>query len=246
MKPILAFETSSPALSIALWTPKGPVLEKTIHGFMTHAENLLPAVDQLLKKKKLSIQDVGTLLIGRGPGSFTGLRVGFATLKGFLAVAPYQCFGTLSLDLIAENSELPEGSYLCAALDARRDKVFSRLYKKTKTGWKAEGEAQTIAVSAWADSLPASVTLAGDGAHRYSSVFEKNKGKKMTLLPEKEGYPKASKLIDLFLTSPKKLQPLETLKDFVPLYFRLSEAEERMNAGELKKYSSPGSHAGAC
>lgn len=246
MKPILAFETSSSSLSIALWIPKGPVLEKTLHGFMTHAENLLPAADQLLKKRKLSIRDIGTFLIGRGPGSFTGLRVGFATLKGFLAVSDYKCFGALSLDLIAENSDLPAGSYLCAALDARREKVFSRLYKRTKNSWKPAGKPQTAEVSQWAASLPSGTALAGDGAKHYRSVLESIENKKFIYLPEASGYPKASALIDLYLKQPESLTPLTTLKDFVPLYFRLSEAEERMNAGQLKKHKRPDIHASSC
>jgi tRNA threonylcarbamoyl adenosine modification protein YeaZ len=71
---------------------------------MKHAEKILPVIDRLLKKEKLKIRDIDAFLIGRGPGSFTGLRVGFATLKGFLATCPKPCYGAFSLDIIAAGS----------------------------------------------------------------------------------------------------------------------------------------------
>ena len=67
-------------------------------------------------------------LIDRGPGSFTGLRIGFATLKGFFAFSPKNCYGPLSLDIIARAIDLPEGSALGVLLDARREKIFARFY----------------------------------------------------------------------------------------------------------------------
>lgn len=213
---------------------------------MKHAENILPVIDQLLKKEKLPLSKIGALLIGRGPGSFTGLRVGYATVKGFLMVSKIPCYGALSLDLIAENFTFPRGAQLCVGLDARRDKVFSRLYRRTQTSWKPLHKPQTLPVAEWAASLPAETYLAGDAAQRYRSMLESQKNKSFVFLPEASGYPQASKMIELFLKDPKKFQKLETPKDFVPLYFRLSEAEERMNAGELKKHKRPRVNASHC
>ena len=74
---------------------------------MKHAENLLPVIDRLLKKEKLKIGNIDAFLISRGPGSFTGLRIGFATLKGFLATHPKPCYGAFSLDVIAAGIKVP-------------------------------------------------------------------------------------------------------------------------------------------
>lgn len=229
MEPVLAFETSSPVLSIALSTGKGAPLEKAISGFSAHAENLIPAADQLLKKKKTSLQKVGTLLIGQGPGSFTGLRVGYATLKGFLAAGKKECYGALSLDLIAENVELPEGEILCAALDAHREKVYSRLYKRRGGKWKPETKPAVFLLEDWLKQLPGEVSIAGNAAQHYRTQIEAS-GKKVSLLAEDLGYPKASTLVKIFQEEPERLQKLEKPVDFLPLYFRLSEAEEKMKA----------------
>ena len=98
---LLAIETSSPALSVAIKRSGTKLRHATVQGYMKHAENLLPVIDRLLKKEKLKIGDMDAFLISRGPGSFTGLRIGFATLKGFLATCPKPCYGASSLDVIA-------------------------------------------------------------------------------------------------------------------------------------------------
>jgi tRNA threonylcarbamoyladenosine biosynthesis protein TsaB len=227
--PVLAFETSSPVLSIALSTSKNSLTEKTVKGFSAHAENLIPVTDQLLKKKKTSLQKIQTLLIGQGPGSFTGLRVGYATLKGFLAAGKKECYGALSLDLIAENIELPEGAQLCAALDAHREKVYSRLYTRRKGEWKPAGKAAVFLLEDWLAQLPENTAIAGNAAQHYASQIETRR-KKAQLLPEALGYPKASTLVKIFQENPGRLQRLEKPLDFLPLYFRLSEAEEKRRA----------------
>lgn len=232
MTPVLAFETSSSLLSVALATTKDSIAEKTVKGFSTHAENLIPITDHLLKKKKTSLQKIDTLLIGRGPGSFTGLRVGYATLKGFIAMSmdgKKKCYGALSLDLIAENVTLPEGSQLCVSLDAHKDKIYSRLYQRNKKEWKPLNKPAVLTLPEWLAQLPENVSITGNAVQRYQSQMDAS-GKKLRLLPEATGYPKASTLIKLFQQDPEKLQRLEKPEDFLPLYFRLSEAEEKRNA----------------
>src|ERR1043165_2976153 len=110
MTNLLAFDTSSQVLTIALKLGSQKISETRLVGFMKHAENLLPMIDDLLKKHKASLNDVDAYLVGRGPGSFTGLRIAFSTLKGFLAYQKKPCFGASALDMIAENLDFAEGS----------------------------------------------------------------------------------------------------------------------------------------
>lgn len=229
MANILAIETSSSQLSVAVFAGKGQILQKKIHGFQNHLEKLLPAIDTLLRKKKLLIHKIGVFLIGRGPGSFTGLRVGFGTLKGFLSAQPQKCYGALSLDLAAENVGLPEKSWLCIGLDAYRGKIYSRLYQRSKNRWVPKTSPETLSFQDWASQLPVEIYLAGNACERYATEIKSIPAKKINCLPIAQGYPEAGKLIKLFLKDPKKIQALEKPRDFVPLYFRLSEAEERMN-----------------
>jgi len=125
---ILALETSSPVLSVAVRREGGEIREKCLQGFLQHAENLLPLIDELLKSDGLTTADLGAILIGRGPGSFTGLRIGYATLKALLVRRKIPCFGALSLDLIAWNKFPKEGERLAVCLDAHRGEFYTRLY----------------------------------------------------------------------------------------------------------------------
>ncbi len=230
---LLAIETSSPVLSVAFKKGKGPLAEKSIHGSLSHAEKLVPLVSELLKKGKTSLEEVDAFLIGRGPGSFTGLRIGFATLKGFLVTKKVSCFGGMSLDAIAENVLLPEGSHLAVCLDARREKIYMRRYQRSQNRWIPQGKPEVDSCSQTLKKFPAEVHVTGDAFQRYQKDFEKQSGKKkIHFLSDATWYPKASTLIEWFEKGRKDgvVSPLQSLKkpaDFIPLYFRLSEAEEK-------------------
>jgi tRNA threonylcarbamoyladenosine biosynthesis protein TsaB len=235
MKNVLAFDTSSPVLSVALKKGNESTSEAKLVGFLQHAENLLPIIDHLLKEKRLTIRDIDLFLIGRGPGSFTGLRIGFATLKGFLALGKKPCYGALSLDMITENAKLEEKAPLAVCLDAHREKIYARLYRRINSRWLPEGSIRVVSFSQLTDLLPEGSYVAGDALGRYGESFQNIASKKkIHFLPEAYWYPRAATLIS-WLTNIKVLQgsgyfPLARLgksEDFLPLYFRLPEAEEK-------------------
>lgn len=232
---ILAFDTSSPVLSAALKAGKREISQTQLTGFLQHAENLLPRIDALLHKQKISLEKVDVFLIGRGPGSFTGLRVGFATLKGFQAVRPKHCYGGISLDMIAENAELPEKTDLAVCLDAGRERFFVRLYRRVKNAWRARGRMEVLTPAETAERLPDGAWIAGNALARHQEkILGAAAEKNIRVLPEEFWYPKASTLIRWFLAKNPLLKPLQTPRDFLPLYARLSEPEER------KKYAPAG------
>ena len=239
MPAILALETSSPVLSVALKSPKGKVFSHSLSGLLNHSENLLPIMDKLLKKAKISIGDVEIFLIDRGPGSFTGLRAGFASLKGFLAVEEKECYGAISLDLIAENANLPEKSKLAVCLDARREKIYFRLYERKNRKWHPLTELDVMTVQEVLSKLPREVFITGDALARYKNTFQEKQGKKkFHFLAEKTWYPLAEALIDFHENRRSALKRLKG-PNLLPLYFRLSEAEEKRQ--ENKKQ-----HANSC
>ncbi|OGW72423.1 MAG: tRNA (adenosine(37)-N6)-threonylcarbamoyltransferase complex dimerization subunit type 1 TsaB [Omnitrophica bacterium GWA2_52_12] len=228
MSNILALETSSHVLSVAVQKGRLKPLETRVGGTLRHAECLLPAADRLLKRLKLKPADIGICLLGVGPGSFTGLRVGFATVKGILRARKIPCYGGLSLDLIAENAVLPEKSRLAVCLDGGREKLFVRFYSRVKGAWKAKGRVQVLNCAGLAAALQPGDYVSGDALRRNSEALhaaapEKN----WTALSEKDWYPKAATLIRWLNKKKPALRRLEKAADFVPKYFRLSEPEER-------------------
>ncbi|MDD5226422.1 MAG: tRNA (adenosine(37)-N6)-threonylcarbamoyltransferase complex dimerization subunit type 1 TsaB [Candidatus Omnitrophica bacterium] len=240
---LLAIETSSPTLSVAIKKTGGKLRHATVQGYMKHAENLLPVIDRLLKKEKLKIGDIDVFLISRGPGSFTGLRIGFATLKGFLATCPKPCYGASSLDVIAagitplqrpglcktETRSLQGGATLSlkgyenltVCLDARRGKLYTRFYRYHKNKWSPNGPSRVMLIDEVKSALSDGCFIGGDGIFKFDTAG-------FTVAPEKNWVPQAATLIALFETKDPLLKKLRRPKEFLPVYLRRSEAEERL------------------
>ncbi len=224
---ILAIETSSSCLSAAIKKSNHPIREVSSSSYMKHAENLLPAIDRLLKKERLKIKDIDTFLIDRGPGSFTGLRIGFATLKGFLATLPKPCFGAISLDLVASNiSTKKSPKFLAVLIDAYRAKLYMRIYQNKNPFWMPKTKLQVVSYETAKDKIPQGCLLAGNGIKKIVSG-------NLPIAKENFWMPKASTLIKLFENENSAVKKLNHARDFLPFYVRLSEPEEKL--AERKK-----------
>ncbi len=202
MKTVLAFETSCPILSVALGTPQGKILEAKSPKPLRHSENLIPLMDQLLRKAKLKLEQIDAFAIDRGPGSFTGLRIGFGFLKGFLAAQKRPCYGAISLDMMADKISLPEESRLGILMDARREAVYVRIYLRREGTWKPESKLEV-----------------------QSASDVKTKIKEGTVLAGSETLPSAATLVRWFQSKDPRISKLNS-DEQIPLYLRVSEAEE--------------------
>jgi len=228
MRNLLAIETSSPLLSVAVKKGAGTVRTAMLQGYFRHAENLLPLIDRLLRREQLKIGDIDAFLIGRGPGSFTGLRVGFATLKGLLALRKKPCYGALSPDLIASGLPACKKEELHVCLDAKRGKLYVRSYRYHKQAWTPKKTIRVRSFEEFSAIITQSSLLAGDGIAADRNSILNRPGRKAILAAEKFWYPKAAALIALFEKKDPMLRPLTKPKDLLPVYVRDSEAEERL------------------
>lgn len=228
MKTVLAFETSSPVLSVALGRATGKIREIRSKKHFQHSESLIPLIDALLKKEKISFDQIDAFLINRGPGSFTGLRIGFSLLKGFLAIRKIPCYGASSLDMITAGIQSPEASRLGVLIDARREKIYGRFYQRQKGEWVAEGKVELLSLPELMTRISKGTKLVGDALSRYRAPLENNFGKEIHCLPEDLGFPSARTLAAWFQRQDRRLALLKSPKDFSPLYFRASEAEEHL------------------
>lgn len=131
---ILAADTSTPFLSVALcdFTDTNSsirvIAESTTHADRKHCERLLETMDRLLGDAAMTLSDVELLAISRGPGSFTGLRVGLATWKGLALGSGIPLIGVSTLDAMTHSISMDEGT-LCVLLDARMDEIFGAVYR---------------------------------------------------------------------------------------------------------------------
>ncbi len=133
--PVLAIDTTGTLGSVALGFagPEGALTGDVVEGFEPsnlHSRNLLPAIRRVMAQAGLEIPDLALLVATRGPGSFTGLRIGLATAQGFALAAGVRAAGVSSLDAAALADAAASGSGLrrLVVVDALRGELFAALY----------------------------------------------------------------------------------------------------------------------
>jgi len=139
--------STKPEYELAIDTSAGTTIAVLSHGSalsevnylepMTHSERIGSAIEKVLRDAKLSPRDITEVIVGRGPGPFTGLRVGLAAAKYFAIGSAAKLFGVCSLDAIAYSyyQTNPEDVRpVLVTTDARRQEVFWALYSGTKNG----------------------------------------------------------------------------------------------------------------
>jgi tRNA threonylcarbamoyladenosine biosynthesis protein TsaB len=111
-----------------VWSDEGVLAEHRMSETRRHAEGLMDAVDRALLASGISVPDLEGLAVGRGPGSFIGVRTGMATAKGLCLGRGIPLVGLSTLEAMVRSVDVPEGAGL-AILDARRGEVFAQLFE---------------------------------------------------------------------------------------------------------------------
>lgn len=168
---ILAIDTATPQVSVALAGPDGLLAQFQLGVGRRHGETLTPAIQCLLSLTGTGLEDVDQVAIDVGPGLFTGLRVGIATAKALGAALGRPLAPCSSLDVLA-HALAGMGRPLAAVVDARRGEVFWSLYEPA--GYEPAGR-RMVAVTEPVVAPPEKagehfgdeLLLVGDGARRY-------------------------------------------------------------------------------
>lgn len=125
---ILALDTSANVCTVALCENEKLISEITVNTGNTHSQTLLPAVEQVLKLTETEKDEIDVYACTLGPGSFTGVRIGVATVKGMAFGKGKPCVGVSALEALAYNLSSCNG-IICPVMDARRDHVYNALFK---------------------------------------------------------------------------------------------------------------------
>ena len=124
---ILSLDTSATVASAALCDDERLLAEYTLNNGNTHSETLLPMVESLLTHFGITTDDIDIFASSTGPGSFTGVRIGVATLKGLAFGKDKPCVSVSTLEAIAENLCVQKG-LICPVMNARRSQVYTALF----------------------------------------------------------------------------------------------------------------------
>jgi tRNA threonylcarbamoyladenosine biosynthesis protein TsaB len=174
---LLAIDTATPQVGVALWAGEAAVVTWTLAGGRRHGEVLAPAIDRMVAEAGVSVADLRTIVVDVGPGLFTGLRVGLATAKALVSALGVPAVGVSSLDVLAHMAVGFEGT-VAAVVDARRHEVFRALYRLERGVATCVVAAEVVPPDSLARELASwaaehgPVLAVGDGAVRYASSLE--------------------------------------------------------------------------
>ncbi len=124
---ILCIDTSGPACGVALLEDAALLYEATANNKLTHSVNLMPMVEEALEKGGRTLKDVGLLACVTGPGSFTGVRIGVAAVKGMARALNLPCIGVDALAALAAGVSFENG-IVCPIRDARVRQVYGAAF----------------------------------------------------------------------------------------------------------------------
>ena len=240
---ILALDSTAQVGSVALCEGDGHLLaECTLNTGNTHSETLLPTVEFVLKSCGVTVDDVDLFACTAGPGSFTGVRIGAATVKGIAFGKNKPCVGVSTLEALATNARAFDG-IICPCMNARRQQVYNALFvcEGGKLTRICEDRARAIEdllteVSAYAPEKK--IYLVGDGAELVMSFDEAGDGfpaldDRLILLEERlrnqSGYSVALVALEAYRNGHTC-----TDAELVPTYLRPSQAE-RMRMEKLNQ-----------
>lgn len=232
---ILSIDTSSIICSVSILEDLHVLYENSLEDALTHSQNLMPMVKQALETCNFTLKEIDIFACNKGPGSFTGIRIGIATIKAFIDVHQKPGIGINSLLGLAYHLE--NTPYVCSMIDAKNNQVYCGLFKYTPTGYeKIELEmADDIAVilenlKKYAD-FP--ITFLGTGTVLHQEQIQHYFSN--ASIPKDSSFHKANSVLigkAAFYATEKN----EKKEDFLltPLYLRKSQAE-RMLIEKKKK-----------
>lgn len=224
---LLALDTATRVAGVALRNQEMLLLEKFVNLGLTHSQTLMPAIDQLLGEAGLSPRQLTALAVTHGPGSFTGLRIGLATVRTLAQVLNLPVVPVSTLDVLAAGCWGAQG-LVCPLLDARKNQTYTALYRVTGRGPEPITPYQALSLEELIQRLQETagpVYLVGDGVPVFGPALHKCLGERIVTVPEPARWPRAAWLAELAW---QRLAAGEGLhwSQLEPMYLRQSEAEE--------------------
>lgn len=225
---ILGIDSSAITAGCALCDGGRLIAEQFLNTKHTHSQTLLPMVESMLKSADITLSDVDAIAVTSGPGSFTGLRIGIASVKGMAIGANKSCIEVSTLEAIAYNFVGIDG-IICCAMDARCGQVYNALFKSENgviTRMCDDRAIKAIDLYEELKSISGRIILAGDGAELLDVATEHS----FTLAPIALRYQRG---LGVCLAAEGK-QPIDAAA-LMPSYLRLPQAERERLEKENRK-----------
>lgn len=220
---ILAFDSTAITASVAVAEDEKLLGEITLNNGNTHSQTLLPMAESLFKMLSITADDIDIFACSQGPGSFTGVRIGAATVKGMAFGRNKACVGVSTLHALAYNLRGFEG-IICPVMNARRSQVYTAIFESDGKSLTRLCADEAIAAAELDEKLAAygkKVYLCGDGVGVATSEFKKTA---VEYTPEEQGYQSAYSVAQVALEQYKDGKYVSDA-ELTATYLRLSQAE---------------------
>ncbi len=219
---ILGVESSASAASVAVFKDDKLISEVFCNTGLTHSQTLMPMISKCLKNCSLTVDDIDKIAVSVGPGSFTGIRIGVATVKGIAFTKNIPCVPVSTLESMSKNISSFDG-IVCCVMDARCQQVYNALFENGKR----ITDDRAISLEDLKNEIVKcnkNVLLVGDGAdicYKYlkDSVQHLNMAPKSIIMQRASGV-----IMSCFDKEPVSAASL------VPVYLRLPQAQRELNA----------------
>lgn len=241
---ILAIETTGADASVALINEHGEIHEEISSQKLNHLQNLMPMLDNILRKCRLTIDDVSLIAASEGPGSFTGIRIGISTARALAQVLGVETIGVPTLKSFGYNAPDYDG-IICPIFDARRNQVYggAYLWNRSETPEIVEivpGAAYDLdellnKLSLVLPNFDAEITFFGDGIDKYEpqiiqwQTASLNDNIRLSFAQGNAKLQKASSIAKLAFDM-YKAGDIKNFYELKPVYMRKAEAERKLEA----------------
>lgn len=221
---LLSIDTASNVCGVSILEDKNLICKLDTDTGRTHSENLMPMIENAFSKTSLSLKDIDLIICDKGPGSFTGIRIGVATAKAFHDSMNIPCVGVSSLESLAYN--VKSNGYICSILDCKNENCYFAIYKLNDGIYTEIIKPSADTVQNFLTILKNyedTITFVGDGALTYQNEIS-------LAITNACFVQKDKNILDSYILGlagfDKYLK--KALNDVLPLYLRQPQAQRQL------------------
>ncbi len=216
---ILSIDTASNICTVAILENQTCIKEIIVNDARNHSEKIMPIIQQIFEETNLSLDNIDLIVCDKGPGSFTGIRIGVGTVLAFKDSREINCIGVSSLEALVYN--VKQNGLICSLIDARNDNVYYGLFKSEDNQYKQISELDFKNINEVIDILKSEnnkIYFVGDGALANQEVLQNSiKNCEFSDKNDLSSYSLGIAGYNKFINN--------ELTDVMPLYLRKSQAE---------------------
>ena len=221
---VLSVDTSSSVCAVSLQENYNLIDEIDLDNGKTHSENFMPIVAEILEKNNKELKDINLIAAVVGPGSFTGIRIGIASIKALAEVYNIPVVEVTSLESLARNVEVT--NVVCSLIDAKNNQVYAGIFD---ANYEKLEDYIADDINTVIESLKKynNITLVGDGSEKFADLLKEN------LVEVEFSNENKQKAFSAGLIGLKKFEKNEVKNadSINPIYLRKSQAERMKKSG---------------